>query len=199
MWCRNRRWQVCAVALVIEAATSGCSPSILGPSCIDERGPVLTLTGSAVAGDTHSYTVVSPKSSNLIIRLTWDQLEATLGLSATIINWPHGMRHGHDYPAIRTGRALAHSPAVAARRSSDGGRRLGRTKPIGSRSPETRCATRISRSRWSTTSAARRKLCALGRKTQHLTFVLGRASEVRTPRRSLRAAGRSALRGHQQR
>jgi hypothetical protein len=30
--------------------------------------------------------MVSPKSSNLFIRLIWDPLEATLGLSATIIS-----------------------------------------------------------------------------------------------------------------
>ena len=70
--------------LVCATATSFCSPSILGPSCRDEQGPVLNVAGLVTAHDTVAYTVVSPKSSNLIIRLTWDQFDATLGLSATI-------------------------------------------------------------------------------------------------------------------
>jgi hypothetical protein len=43
------------------------------------------VAGLATPHNTLSYVAVSPKSSNLIIRLTWDQLDATLGLSATII------------------------------------------------------------------------------------------------------------------
>jgi hypothetical protein len=84
---RNRRCHACAAAVLVSViTTTACSPSILGPSCVDERAPVLTVTGSAVAQEARSYTVVSPKSSNLIIRLTWDQVAATLGLSATIID-----------------------------------------------------------------------------------------------------------------
>jgi hypothetical protein len=84
---RNRRYQVSAVAVLVSVmATSACAPSILRPSCVNERAPVLTITGLAMSQETLSYTVVSPKSSNLMIRLTWDQLETTLSLSATIIN-----------------------------------------------------------------------------------------------------------------
>ena len=72
--------------LVCATATSVCSPSILGPSCRDEQGAVLNVAGSLTARDTVAYTVVSPKSSNLMMRLTWDQLDTTLGLSATIID-----------------------------------------------------------------------------------------------------------------
>ena len=72
--------------LVSATATSFCSPSILGPSCRDEQGPVLNVAGTVTTHDTAAYTVVSPKSSNLVMRLTWDQLDATLGLSATIID-----------------------------------------------------------------------------------------------------------------
>ena len=35
-------------------------------------------------GGTIGHAVVSPKSSNLLIRLTWTDIEATLGVSATI-------------------------------------------------------------------------------------------------------------------
>lgn len=72
--------------LVCATATSVCSPSILGPSCRDEQGTVLIESGSVPARDMVAYTLISPKSSNLIMRLTWDQLDATLGLSATIID-----------------------------------------------------------------------------------------------------------------
>ena len=75
-----------AVIVVCATFTSACSPSILGPSCRDEQGAVLNVAGSLTVRDTVAYTVVSPKSSNLIMRLTWDQLDATLGLRATIID-----------------------------------------------------------------------------------------------------------------
>lgn len=71
---------VCSITIF-----ASCRGSILGPSCRDEQGPVLNIAGSVAARETVSYTVVSPKSSNLIMRLTWEPLDATLALSATIV------------------------------------------------------------------------------------------------------------------
>jgi hypothetical protein len=47
---------------------------------------VLNANGQVVAGGVSTYEVVSPKHSNLVMRLTWTDLETTLGLRATIIN-----------------------------------------------------------------------------------------------------------------
>ena len=58
--------------------------AILGPSCTDESGDVLRREGVARVSETSAYTVVSPKSSNLLIRLTWTDVQATLGVRATI-------------------------------------------------------------------------------------------------------------------
>ena len=65
-------------------ASTGCG--VLGPSCIDESGPVFHANAIATAGGVIAYTVASPKSSNLIMRLTWPERDATLRLSATIID-----------------------------------------------------------------------------------------------------------------
>jgi hypothetical protein len=64
------------------ALASGCG--IVGPSCRDESGAVLNVNGQAAVGGTVSHTVVSPKDSNLRLRLTWPDTAATLGLRATI-------------------------------------------------------------------------------------------------------------------
>jgi hypothetical protein len=64
------------------AVASGCR--LVGPSCTDETGAVLNVSGQADAGQTATYTVTSPKSSNLLMRLTWPDTEMTLGLRATI-------------------------------------------------------------------------------------------------------------------
>ena len=60
--------------------------ALLGPSCVDEQGAVLDRSGVASVGSTATYTVVSPRSSNLRMRLTWTNLEAVLGLRATIVD-----------------------------------------------------------------------------------------------------------------
>ena len=57
---------------------------VLGPSCTDESGGVLKTEGVVQVDGTSSHTVVSPKSSNLLIRLTWTDVQATLGVRATI-------------------------------------------------------------------------------------------------------------------
>jgi len=63
-------------------ASGGCG--LVGPSCIDEDGTVMSVSGHVAPGGSATYTVVSPKSSNLLMRLTWPDSTATLGLRATI-------------------------------------------------------------------------------------------------------------------
>ena len=62
--------------------TAGCG--VVGPSCNDETGAVLHAAGEVSAGGVTSYTVVSPKNSNLVMRLTWPDTTSTLGMRATI-------------------------------------------------------------------------------------------------------------------
>ena len=64
------------------AMASGCG--IVGPSCTEESGAILNVSGQVPAGGIASRTVVSPKNSNLRMRLTWPDTAATLGLRATI-------------------------------------------------------------------------------------------------------------------
>lgn len=63
-------------------ASAGCG--LVGPSCTEEDVTVLNVSGHVAGGASAAYTVVSPKSSNLLIRLTWPDTAATLGLRATI-------------------------------------------------------------------------------------------------------------------
>ena len=71
---------VLMTAAVVNVSCRG----ILGPSCMDESGDVLRTEGVVRMSGTSTHTVVSPKSSNLLIRLTWTDMQATLGVSATI-------------------------------------------------------------------------------------------------------------------
>jgi hypothetical protein len=64
------------------ALASGCG--IVGPSCTDESGAVLNVNGQVAVGGTSSHTVISPKNSNLRMRLTWPDTAATLEFRATI-------------------------------------------------------------------------------------------------------------------
>jgi hypothetical protein len=70
------------VAVSLAVATGGCG--LIGPSCTDESGAVLNVSGQVGNGRTATYTVTSPKSSNLLMRLTWPDTAETLGLRATI-------------------------------------------------------------------------------------------------------------------
>ena len=63
-------------------AAAGCG--IVGPSCQDESGNVFSIDARVAAGGTAAHSVASPKSSNLVMRLTWPDNAATLGLRATI-------------------------------------------------------------------------------------------------------------------
>jgi hypothetical protein len=67
-------------ALAVNIACRGT----LGPSCTNESGDILRFEGLVRMSGTSTHTVVSPKSSNLVIRLTWTDTQASLGVSATI-------------------------------------------------------------------------------------------------------------------
>ena len=72
---------------VLVAALAGISATacdVVGPSCRDESGGVFAINGQVTAGGVASYTVTSPISSNLVMRLTWSDTAATLGFNATI-------------------------------------------------------------------------------------------------------------------
>ena len=74
---------VCMLLVVIGVvADVGCG--LVGPSCRDETGEVFTMEAQVPAGGVAEYSVVSPKSSNLVMRLTWTETAVTLGLRATI-------------------------------------------------------------------------------------------------------------------
>ena len=70
--------------LITAAVVNVSCRGVLGPSCTDESGGVLRTEGVVHMDGTSTHTVVSPKSSNLLIRLTWSDMQATLGVSATI-------------------------------------------------------------------------------------------------------------------
>jgi len=63
-------------------AIAGCG--IVGPSCNDETASVFSVSGQVAPDGVASYSVTSPKNSNLVIRLTWPDTTTTLGLKATI-------------------------------------------------------------------------------------------------------------------
>ena len=72
------------VILIAALTVPGLGCGLVGPSCRDETGDVLATNGHVTAGDVTSFTVTSPKSSNLVMRLTWSDTAATLGFRATI-------------------------------------------------------------------------------------------------------------------
>ena len=73
-----------AVILLVSVSLTQTGCNLVGPSCNDEDGAVLDVSGDVPAGGTVSHTVVSPKSSNLVMRLQWPETAVTLGLRATI-------------------------------------------------------------------------------------------------------------------
>jgi hypothetical protein len=70
------------LAAGLALAHTGCG--LAGPSCTDQNGAVLNVSGHVLAGTTATYTVTSPVNSNLLMRLTWPDIAVTLGMSATI-------------------------------------------------------------------------------------------------------------------
>jgi hypothetical protein len=71
----------CLIACLALAHT-GCG--LVGPSCTDQNGAVLNVSGHVVEGRTATYTVISPVNSNLLMRLTWPDTAVPLGVRATI-------------------------------------------------------------------------------------------------------------------
>jgi hypothetical protein len=72
------------VILIAALTAPGLGCGLVGPSCRDETGDVFATNGHVTAGGVASFTVTSPKSSNLVMRLTWPETAATLGFRATI-------------------------------------------------------------------------------------------------------------------
>ena len=72
------------VVLIATLTVPGLACGLVGPSCRDETGSVFATDGHVTAGAVTSFTVTSPKSSNLVMRLTWADTAATLGFQATI-------------------------------------------------------------------------------------------------------------------
>lgn len=76
------RTVVSLVFATLLAPLGGCG--IVGPSCKDETGHVFDVAGQVAPDGVASYSVTSPKHSNLVMRLTWPDTTTTLGLKATI-------------------------------------------------------------------------------------------------------------------
>jgi hypothetical protein len=79
----SRIVRVGPLVVLLSLVQAGCG--LIGPSCNDEDGAVLDARGDVAPGSTVSHTVVSPKNSNLVMRLQWPETAVTLGLRATII------------------------------------------------------------------------------------------------------------------
>jgi hypothetical protein len=76
------RTVVCVVFAALLTAAGGCN--VVGPSCRDENGAISAIGGQVALDGVASYSVTSPKNSNLFMRLTWPDTAATLGFRATI-------------------------------------------------------------------------------------------------------------------
>jgi hypothetical protein len=72
------------VTALVLAGSSGCG--VIGPSCMDETGLLLNANEDARAGTERVFDVISPKHSNLVMRLTWTDPTAELAMNATIID-----------------------------------------------------------------------------------------------------------------
>lgn len=78
---RAVRW-----ALLLCGAWTGVACGILGPSCKDEHGTVVDVSRVVQPQMSTIETVVSPKNSNLVMELTWQDPAANLQLHATIVD-----------------------------------------------------------------------------------------------------------------
>ena len=72
------------LAFIVSFSALAAACGVIGQSCNDESGSVLRAAGGVPTGGVTAYAVVSPKNSNLIVRLTWPDTSATLGMRATI-------------------------------------------------------------------------------------------------------------------
>ncbi len=78
------------------ALTSSLGCGIIGPSCNDESGVVLTANDEVRASAERFYDIVSPKHSNLVMRLTWTDPNAELAVRATITDCGEHVGCGMD-------------------------------------------------------------------------------------------------------
>jgi len=81
--CAMGRPIAASLAVALLPVLGGCHHP-LAPSCREESGTVLQVTGDVPADGVATYVVVSPKNSNLSMRLTWPDASATLDMRATI-------------------------------------------------------------------------------------------------------------------
>jgi hypothetical protein len=72
------------VAGLVILSSVGCG--IVAPTCSDETGGVLHATEHVASAGVAAFEVMSPKHSNLVIRVIWPETAATLGLRATIVS-----------------------------------------------------------------------------------------------------------------
>jgi hypothetical protein len=93
------------VAFIVSFSALAAACGVIGPSCNDESGSVFRAAGEVPAGGVTAYTVVSPKNSNLIVRLTWPDTSAALGMRATITACGEhtGCRHVTSTPTFGPG------------------------------------------------------------------------------------------------
>ena len=78
------RMMSCLAATLALVGSAGCG--VIGPSCMDETGVLLNANAEVAAGIHRFFEVVSPKHSNLVMRLTWPDPNAELAMNATIID-----------------------------------------------------------------------------------------------------------------
>jgi hypothetical protein len=65
-------------------STAHCTRGPLAPSCDRQTGTILDVGNIISAGATSGYTVTSPRASNLIMVLTWQDTAAALAIRATL-------------------------------------------------------------------------------------------------------------------
>jgi hypothetical protein len=70
-------------------AVSQSACGIIGPSCVDLDEILMTTTAKVDAGEIRSFDVVSAQHSNLLMRLSWSDYSAALGMRATITSCGH--------------------------------------------------------------------------------------------------------------
>ena len=115
-----RKISLVAAALGALAGDWGCG--VIGPSCMDETGLLLNANEDARAGAERFFDVISPKHSNLVMRLTWTDPNAELAMHAPIIDCGGhvGCSMVTVRPPVRAQWFFARSTTLANRAARDG-------------------------------------------------------------------------------